>query len=59
MGKCEAHYLAQANGDDYEYKRLIMDNCPCHVNCYRKVGQIFQLLKFFENLMNCNKKRVR
>ena len=38
MAKCEAHYLTVADGDDYEYKRLIMENCPCHINCYRGCG---------------------
>ena len=38
MAKCEAHYLTIADGDDYEYKRLIMENCPCHINCYRGCG---------------------
>ena len=24
-----------AGSDDHLYSRLVADNCPCHVNCYR------------------------
>ena len=38
MQKCESHYRMEADGDEFEYKRLIMENCPCHLNCYRGCG---------------------
>ena len=32
---CEAHQRTVAGADDHLYSRLVADNCPCHVNCYR------------------------
>ena len=33
QAKCEEHFESQGHSD-YETKRLIMKNCPCHYNCY-------------------------
>ena len=33
QAKCEEHFQSQGHSD-YETKRLIMKNCPCHYNCY-------------------------